>query len=131
MASEKVELARRIEEALGNRQGQRTDLKPKEELVADLPQVKPGAKTRDIAAKAVGMNRETYWNNRNKWLIDKVDTNILNLAKQYQNGRVSENDTKVTFNFTERWYGRNTQKEGERYWWMGKCPLICTQRMVF
>jgi hypothetical protein len=60
VASEKVELARRIEEALGKRQGQRTDLKPKEELPQNFAEVKPGIETRDIAAKAVGMNRETY-----------------------------------------------------------------------
>lgn len=60
------------------RQGQRTDLQlpqnfgevkkeekdvqpavVKKELVPNLAQVQPGIKTRDIAAEAVGMNRET------------------------------------------------------------------------
>jgi len=37
-------------------------------------------------------------------LLDKIDTNILNLAKTHQEGRVSKNDTMVSFNFTERWF---------------------------
>jgi len=67
MASEKVELARRIEEALAGRVGRTPKGKAVEEKIpqnfAELPQ----GESRDIAAKAVGMNRETYWNNRNKW----------------------------------------------------------------
>jgi len=81
--SEKVEIGRRIEEAQGNRQGQRTDLQPKtdlsksdlnvktdkiinhdtgteKELVQNFVQVESGTKTCEIAAEAVDMNRETY-----------------------------------------------------------------------
>lgn len=60
--SEKVEVAKRIEEARDMKQGQRTDLHV-ENVPTELPQkfaeVKPGTETREIAAKAVGMNRET------------------------------------------------------------------------
>ena len=52
--SEKVEVARRIEEVLGNRQGQRTDKLPQN--FAEVPK----GESRDIAAEAVDMNRETY-----------------------------------------------------------------------
>lgn len=44
-----VEIARKIEEAMGNRQGQRT------ELLQHVAEVEPG-NTRDIAAAAVGMS---------------------------------------------------------------------------
>jgi site-specific DNA-methyltransferase (adenine-specific) len=37
-------------------------------------------------------------------LIDKIATTILKTTKVYQNGRVAENATTVTFNFTERWF---------------------------
>lgn len=46
-----------IEAELGNRQGQRTDKEP----VENFPQVAPGEKTRDLAAKAAGFgNGKTY-----------------------------------------------------------------------
>jgi site-specific DNA-methyltransferase (adenine-specific) len=37
-------------------------------------------------------------------LIDKIVTNILDLCKSYQQGRVTSNVTFVTFNFTEGWF---------------------------
>jgi len=48
--SERVEIGRALEGEIGQRQGQRTDLQP----VENFPQVEPGAKTRDLAAKAAG-----------------------------------------------------------------------------
>lgn len=63
--SEKVEVARRIEEITGNRQGQRTDLKAEIEQ-AEQPRQnfaevnKDNRRSSAIAAKAVDMNRETY-----------------------------------------------------------------------
>lgn len=66
-ASEKVELAMRIEQVLEGRQGQRTDLLSKakaydseSELVVHGLQVEPGNKSCEIAAKAVGMSEPTY-----------------------------------------------------------------------
>lgn len=54
--SEKVEVARRIEEAVGNRQGQRTDLKPKQ-LPPKLEEVKKPKERESatIASQAVEM----------------------------------------------------------------------------
>jgi ParB-like chromosome segregation protein Spo0J len=37
-------------------------------------------------------------------LLEKIATNILILAKKYQKGRVAENATFVSFNFTEGWF---------------------------
>ena len=54
--SEKVEIAMRIEKAMEGRQGQRTDLQPRQ----NFAEVKPGTRPRDIAANSVDMNRETY-----------------------------------------------------------------------
>lgn len=61
MASEKVELARRIEEALAGRVGRPSKGKAVEEKIPqNFAEFKLGTESRDIAAKAVGMNRETY-----------------------------------------------------------------------
>ncbi len=60
---EKVEIARKIEEALGNRQGERTDL----DIV--LPKSDKG-KSADIAAATVGMSGEQY--RRIKVVMDSV-----------------------------------------------------------
>jgi hypothetical protein len=55
--SERVAIGKAIEDEIGKRQGQRTDL----ELVEDLPQVPPGTKTREIAAERAGFgNARTY-----------------------------------------------------------------------
>lgn len=62
--SEKVEIARKIEEAMGNRQGQRTDLDNV------LPKSDKG-KSADIAAAAVGMSGEQY--RRAKIVVDQGD----------------------------------------------------------
>ena len=56
--SEKVELARRIEEALAGRRGGDTS-KGEQRNPQNIAEWK-GKESRDIAAKAVGMNRETY-----------------------------------------------------------------------
>ncbi len=55
--SERVAIGRALEAEIGNRQGQRTDLEP----VEDLPQVPSGTKTREIAAEKAGFgNARTY-----------------------------------------------------------------------
>lgn len=71
--SERAAIGKAIEAGIGNRQGQRTDIEPPQniaevglgpnaaELVDDLAEVAPGAETRDIAAKKAGFgNRTTY-----------------------------------------------------------------------
>jgi len=50
----------------------------------------------------IGWSREQV--NHYTRLLDSVDTKILDLAKQYQKGRVSEDDTPVAFDFTEGWF---------------------------
>lgn len=37
-------------------------------------------------------------------LIDKIATQVLDLTRQRQKGRVSENATDVAFDFTEGWF---------------------------
>jgi len=37
-------------------------------------------------------------------LLDHIVTQVLDLAKQHQENRVTENVTDVTFNFTEGWF---------------------------
>ena len=61
---EKVEIARKIEEAMGNRQGERTELK---QHVAEVEK----GQTRDIAAASVGMSGEQY--RRAKIVVDQGD----------------------------------------------------------
>lgn len=76
--SEKVEVAKRIEEAVGNRQGQRTDIKPesgKKELMPTLAQVEPGTKTREIAAQSVDMKPETY--RKAKAVVESGDNELI------------------------------------------------------
>lgn len=55
--SERVAIGEAIEAELGNRQGQRTDKEP----VENFPQVAPGEKTRDLAAKAAGFGNGKIW----------------------------------------------------------------------
>lgn len=69
--SEKVELGMRIEAALAGRQGQRTDLQPRQ----NFAEVKPGTRPRDIAAKAVDMNRETY--RQAKAVVESGDKKVI------------------------------------------------------
>ncbi|MEO5346523.1 MAG: ParB N-terminal domain-containing protein [Magnetococcus sp. YQC-9] len=58
--SERVAIGKEVEAFLGKRQGQRTDIVAPE-LVENFPQVDPGIKTRDVAAKAAGFgNGKTY-----------------------------------------------------------------------
>lgn len=68
----------RIEQAVGNRQGQRTDIKSEEkesELVPKFAQVDSGTKTSEIAAKAVDMNRETY--RQAKAVVETGDEDLI------------------------------------------------------
>ena len=92
--SEKVALAKRIEEALGNRQGQRTDIKG-----AELPQnfgEVSSPKEREssaVAADAVGWNRETYRQAKsvvesgNEKLIQQMDSKEKSVSAAYEEAR--------------------------------------------
>ncbi|MBF0397975.1 MAG: helix-turn-helix domain-containing protein [Desulfobacterales bacterium] len=60
-----------------------------------------GLTQEQIGAK-IGWTRVNI--NHHLILLNKIDTEFLKLAIQYQKGRVSENDTNVSFNFTEGWF---------------------------
>ena len=84
--SEKVEIAMRIEGACAGRQGQRTDLQPRQ----NFAEVEVGTRPRDIAAKAVDMNRETYRqakavvNSGNEEIIQQMDTGEKSINAAYK-----------------------------------------------
>ena len=66
--SERVAIAKAIEDEIGNRRGQRTDLKSEDqgellaaEPVANLPEVEAGKRTRDIAAEKAGFDSTTTY----------------------------------------------------------------------
>jgi len=55
--SERVAIGQALEAEIGNRQGQRTDI----QLPENIPEVRPGVETRDIAAQKAGFgNAKTY-----------------------------------------------------------------------
>lgn len=91
---EKVEIARKIEEAMGNRQGQRTELK---QHVAEVEK----GQTRDIAAASVGMSGEQY--RRAKIVVDqgdpetveKMDSRELSVRAAYMTVTGNEHPAKV------------------------------------
>lgn len=79
--SERVAIARAIEQQIGNRRGQRTD----KELVQKIAQVGPGLKTRDEAAKRAGFgNHETY-----RQASKVVESGTHRLIQAMDEGRVS------------------------------------------
>jgi ParB family chromosome partitioning protein len=66
--SERVAIAKAIEDEIGNRRGQRTDLKSEDqsdliehELPENLPEVEAGKETRQIAAAKAGFGNETTY----------------------------------------------------------------------
>ena len=113
--SEKVALGKKIEDTLAGRQGQRTDLHPegKPELVQNFAQVEPGTKTRDIAAQAVGMNRETYRQAKavvdsgNQEVIEAMDAGDMSINAAYSNFK-----PRVSKTFTITLY-KNPQDDAE------------------
>ena len=59
-------------------------------------------KTQKEIAEILGWSREKVAHHVR--LLDKVVTEVLDFCKSRQNGRVTEDVTTVTFNFTERWF---------------------------
>jgi len=85
--SERVAIARAMEAEIGNRQGERTDLKGDGELVEKIPQVESGEKTRVIAARKAGFGNETTYRQAAKAvdkgvpeLIDAMDGDLIRPA---------------------------------------------------
>ena len=83
--SEKVEIARRIEESLAGR-----NHRPSEKSTQDFAEF-PRGESRDIAAKAVDMNRETYRQAKtvvdsgNHEVIEQMDSGELSINAAYEN----------------------------------------------
>ena len=50
----------------------------------------------------IGWSREQVRNYI--FVLDKIGTGVLDLARKYQNGRVPRNGTIVPFDFTEGWF---------------------------
>lgn len=80
--SERVEIGKAVEQELGKRQGQRTDLVNEgqecllEELVQNFAQVESGQKTREVAAEKAGFgNAETY--RQAKTVVEKADPELV------------------------------------------------------
>jgi site-specific DNA-methyltransferase (adenine-specific) len=67
-----------------------------------IKQLKEQGLTQSEIGDIIGIGRGSI--NQYYMLINKIDTNILDLCKVHQKGRVSENDTNVSFNFTEGWF---------------------------
>lgn len=87
--SEKLELAEAMRQAIGSRQGQRTDLPlgHKSELVAGLPQVEPGKKTREFVAERAGFDSTTQMRQvaavvqtKDQELIDAMDKGEVSIT---------------------------------------------------
>jgi DNA modification methylase len=79
--SERVAIAKAIEQQIGNRRGQRTD----RELVGKIPQVEPGKKTREAAAEKAGFgNDKTY-----RQAAKVVQNGTPTLIQAMDEGRVS------------------------------------------
>lgn len=100
--SEKVEIARRIEVAMGNRRGQRTDLcKHLQESPEQAPSV-PKGNSRDIAAKAVGWSGEQYRQAKkvlesdNETVKQALDAGELSVNRAYKEVAANPPPTKKT-----------------------------------
>jgi len=96
--SEKVEIARRIEEALAGRHGSNQHKRKEECQKIDTP---PG-RSDDIAAKSVGWNRETY--RQAKKVVEeappevkaKVDAGEMSVSAAYKETRPKKKTFRIT-----------------------------------
>lgn len=81
--SERVAIGRAMEESIGNRRGQRTDLRPdgqgellEPSLPENFPEVKGGEETRQIAAKQAGFGNETTYRQA-KVVVEKAAPELV------------------------------------------------------
>ncbi len=58
--------------------------------------------TQSAIGERIGWSRSAINNYQN--LTDKVDTEVLAKCKAHQKGRVSKDDTTVSYSFTENWF---------------------------
>ena len=102
--SEKVEIALRIEEALGNRVGR--PKKDKGEIVVNSPQLEKGKKTRDIAAEAVNWSGKTYERAKtviesgNEEVIRQMDSGEKSISAAYETIKKPDKPKTKTFKIT-------------------------------
>ena len=87
--SEKVAIAKAIEEEIGNRQGSRTDL----ELVEKFPQVK----TRDLVAERSGFGNSRTYQQAKK----VIEEGIPDIIEKMDSGDISINAAAIASTFTE------------------------------
>lgn len=112
--SEKVEIARRIEESLAGRQGERTDLKQHTQNFAEVQR----GESRDIAAKAVDWNRETYRqakevvNSGNREVIEQMDKGEKSIHAAYKSVRSEKKSNRKPRTFKVTLY-KNPQDDAE------------------
>lgn len=93
-ASERVAIAKAVEEEIGNRRGQRTDLKVQglgdllqTEHMDNCPEVDPGQTTREVVAKAAGFGSDATYRRAKRVtedgtqeLIDAMDTGEIAIS---------------------------------------------------
>lgn len=91
--SERVAIGRAIEKEIGNRQGQRTD----RELRDICPEVGPGARTREIAAKKAGFGSDATYRRAcevvekaSVEVLDQIDSGETSIGAAFQNLRRTE-----------------------------------------
>ncbi len=70
--SERVAIAKAIEESIGSRQGQRTD----RELPVNCPEVEPGVETREVAAAKAGFDSASTYE-RAKRVVEKAVDEVV------------------------------------------------------
>ncbi len=68
----------------------------------DVARLRAEGLTQAQIGERIGWSRSQV--NNYLMLIDRVDTAVLDLARSHQNGRVSPDDTVVSFTFTEGWF---------------------------
>jgi ParB family chromosome partitioning protein len=105
--SERVAIGRAVEEAMGNRQGRRSD----KQLPDNYPEVRSGAETRDLAAKQAGFGSNfTY-----RQAKSVIDNGVPELVEALDREEISSNRAAeiakldhATFQFTDNEVGRES-----------------------
>lgn len=81
-----------------------------EETLCPFGKLKTEGHTQKEIGDKIGWSRDLVARYSN--INDKVVTPILNIARERQTGRVTEDVTPVTFNFTEGWFRDSGLYEG-------------------
>ena len=70
--------------------------------IEEIPYFYSEGLTQAQIGEKIGWSREQVRNYI--FVLDKVGTEVLDLARKHQNGRVPKNGTIVPFDFTEGWF---------------------------